>query len=755
MARSATEAASSGNGQPPDEPPTVSEEAQQPRTSFNDQLVIADSLSEKADDGLSLFDLDVPEPITDSPPDLIIEEENGQRDEDPGPSSSRTPENEQGSLELVKTPIPAFQKIRQRSSTPASDPFRDPSLPSSRSSTPPMDPEMNAAVAAESGSQVYLRRVISFSESLVGFDAENVEDLEVIEGGIPMSEDLLAPDLEHAVVETASILSLPEVAGPSPDDDEVPAHGIFEVIDGGIPELDLAEIGAPELVLAVADKMSVHSIPAVVAPSPESSSSTPELSHRSSATLSISDRGMGASISVNGSWWAPSEVEKGLGATKVAKEASELSVGTVNLPPKSTSRKNRKCLIWSVAVALVLAIIGAGLGAYFALKPKPPPPVPLPKLPADLISLYSFHLHPRNFPSWYNSTVPSPAGSAAMGKPWWHFYSDPNSVESLLASFGRIWKRGGAESSGPAKAGNASNATFVAPTSSPSASSSHVWVVLGDSNSDNWNRYHYKPDFPPSPVYWKGRHSNGPMYPDYLSIFSGLPAVSNGMSGGTWDWQLTNSSSPGVLQQAQDAMTRLNKTTPYDGGRFTQLVGKTRLCVTSAGANDYGEMLWWFQPPNGAGPKFTVEKSIANIRDHVLPSVIQLLGCRILVVTTAFAPFAGFPKPTTMNVSTQIGAINTHDSLLPAAIDTLRQRYPQTEIILYKMDADCTRFGVTSEFPCTSMQRKPEDPVCGDPWARRLWDENHYTTQCHGALAGGMLEAIKEYFEERYDVGGL
>ncbi|KAI9023927.1 hypothetical protein DFJ74DRAFT_666629 [Hyaloraphidium curvatum] len=396
-----------------------------------------------------------------------------------------------------------------------------------------------------------------------------------------------------------------------------------------------------------------------------------------------------------------------------------------------------RCIL--VALALAMCVAFALIMAW-ALRPGPAAPAGAgrPEAPADLAALYDRHLHTRNYPWWSTRLFPSPPDSDAAGENYFYFYQNPDLFKSQIRAYGKLERR---QEENP----------WTAPAPDDPADR-WAWITLGDDNSDNWNRYHWRSDFPPSPPYFHGRHSNGPMYVDYLSLYTKLPSVSNAAFGATLDSDFTRDwATFGARQQADDAARRADSPADGDGRRFQVLRGRSRICVISAGANDYGAML----PPTNATarPKIGPAASVSNLRDSVIPHVVDTLLCRVLVVTTALAPSAGFPpNATNLDESTPAGAVNMHNALLRDALAAAQKQRPATEMVLYDAQGeDCAPFGGReTEGSCITMQYKAGDRVCTYAHRLRLWDESHLTTQCHAALADGMLRAVREHLERKY-----
>jgi len=250
--------------------------------------------------------------------------------------------------------------------------------------------------------------------------------------------------------------------------------------------------------------------------------------------------------------------------------------------------------------------------------------------------------------------------------------------------------------------------------------------VFGDSFSDTGNVFNFTNGaIPPSPTYFNGRFSNGPVWVEYLASKLGLTFNPNNnfAFGGatTGSENLGLSFLPGLKQQI-DEFTTLN-----------QSADRNALYVIWAGTNDY--LKYFFDDiPNPT-------ESVANL-SAAITSLTAVGAENILVVNL---PDLGKFPVTGGNIQTASilsNFTNAHNSNLATTINLLNQQLsPEANIIPFDINslfnriiADPDEFGFTNvtdscvgELSVVPIE-VPVKPVVCEPDKFLFWDELHSTT---------------------------
>jgi len=255
-------------------------------------------------------------------------------------------------------------------------------------------------------------------------------------------------------------------------------------------------------------------------------------------------------------------------------------------------------------------------------------------------------------------------------------------------------------------------------------------VVLGDSLSDNGNLCGAI-GYPPSPPYWLGRSSNGPVAVEYLAQSLGVllkdfawwgatTGVGNFTDGGTVDG-FGAGSLPGMTTVFQGALS---------AGEFP--IDPNALYVVWGGPNDF-----WMV--DGASASVAVQKAVANLVTMV--GQLQSLGARQILVLNM--PDLG-RTPYLLALPPQIGAFFTQVSLvfdqalkasLPAGV-----RYFDTFSLLSAVLANPAAYGFTNvNAACLTPLS-----ICANPDQYLFWDIVHFTTAGHALVADAVRTALAQ-----------
>lgn len=286
--------------------------------------------------------------------------------------------------------------------------------------------------------------------------------------------------------------------------------------------------------------------------------------------------------------------------------------------------------------------------------------------------------------------------------------------------------------------------------------------VFGNSISDTGNVLSISSainnPFPPSPLFFQGRFSDGLVWTDYLSQELDLNLINfysdnvkntdssiNFAIGGatTGTTSLGGSAFPGVATQVDDFIDFLYGTE----------VDEDALVILWTGENDYVENFI------NQGTVLNPEVSVNDISDaltklansgakHILVSNLPNLG------DIPLGHSLGSPED--LNMLTAL-----HNSLLNSELESLSTSFPETNLVLFDSNSvlkeifnNPTDFGLNANplESCLSPNNFPDiDPNvtrCDNPNEFFYYDNQHFTSQVHRFIADAALETIKEEFYE-------
>lgn len=253
--------------------------------------------------------------------------------------------------------------------------------------------------------------------------------------------------------------------------------------------------------------------------------------------------------------------------------------------------------------------------------------------------------------------------------------------------------------------------------------------VFGDSFSDTGNFFHATQGaIPPSPTYFDGRFSNGPVWEEYLAQDLGLivnPSTNFAFGGATTGFD--NIGFPGLpgLKQQISSFTAENPS-----------ANPNALYIVWAGANDY------FSYFLGGVPNFN--ETVANL-SQVVTSLAQVGAQNIMVVNLpdlGSFPVTGGDSQISSYLST---LTNAHNSDLNTTLNFWSQELsPEINIIPLDVNSLFNRvIAEPREFSFTNVIDScignssvvPVDiltqPVACIPDKFLFWDEVHSTTATH------------------------
>ena len=304
--------------------------------------------------------------------------------------------------------------------------------------------------------------------------------------------------------------------------------------------------------------------------------------------------------------------------------------------------------------------------------------------------------------------------------------------------------------------------TFSLPALAENASFEQIFT-FGNSRSDIGNVFNLTGDsFPPSPLYYPGRFSTGPIWIEEVSEDLGLNpsafygntvtdlgdglnfAIGGATSGTTTLGDTPEFSFPGVTTQVNDFISLLNGST----------ISENALITFWAAENDYVETV----QNNGTLVDPTVPvNNIAN-------SLTQLAnaGAKNILVSN-LVDLRDIPLAQELIPPEQLEGLNlltaAHNNLLNGAIDSLSTSFPETNFTIFDInsvieniinDPTAFGFGIDPLQSCLSPNSFPNiDPNvvrCDDPDRFIYFDNQHYTNAVHQLIADDALQTINENF---------
>jgi phospholipase/lecithinase/hemolysin len=287
--------------------------------------------------------------------------------------------------------------------------------------------------------------------------------------------------------------------------------------------------------------------------------------------------------------------------------------------------------------------------------------------------------------------------------------------------------------------------SFMLPLKASAAEFSKFYV-FGDSLSDAGNLFNVTnaqgQPFPPSPPYFNGRFSNGPVWTEYLGDKLGLqptlvtnlsttPPIQGinfafgGASSGLDNAVLPNQGLPGVLSQV---------------GLFTKLLQDSNqkadpnaLYTVFGGANDF----LFLDDEDSATPVSNISKALGILAQagakNILVFNLPNLGA-LPAATNNRDPETLQQSTNEFNegLATTIAALNQNPNLNIITVDAYS--------IFNQVIASPATFGfVNVKDPCLS----PPSSICSNPNQYLFWDDVHPTTAAHELLADRAFLSIK------------
>lgn len=271
--------------------------------------------------------------------------------------------------------------------------------------------------------------------------------------------------------------------------------------------------------------------------------------------------------------------------------------------------------------------------------------------------------------------------------------------------------------------------TFMLPLKATAASFSQLYV-FGDSLSDTGNLFQAT-GIPPSPPYYEGRASNGPLWVDYLANDLGLTPqqqTNYAFIGATSGSVNNNPIPPGVqvtlpgLQQQLDSFKAAN----------TQ-ADPNALYVVWAGANDY----LGGNTANPAVPVTNLSNAVTSLTNSGAKNILVANLPNLGAIPLANAdPLTG----ASLNILSEL-----HNTGLSASLDFLSQTTNANIIpldvnsLFNQAIATPEKFGFTNVTDACLSQ----NGICSNPNEYLFWDDFHPTTVAHRQIGGLAFAALE------------
>lgn len=245
--------------------------------------------------------------------------------------------------------------------------------------------------------------------------------------------------------------------------------------------------------------------------------------------------------------------------------------------------------------------------------------------------------------------------------------------------------------------------------------------VFGDSLSDTGNGFEgSQGQFPPNPIYFRGRYSNGPVWVEYLAAKFSLDAdaQTNFAYGGATTGR--EGTPPGLLAQVQHFVANPTAVDPKG------------LYLIWGGANDYLS-----GTTNTDGP---VNNLVTAVQDLIAAGAKNI----VVVNLPDLGQLPGTRTTERSQLLTQI--TQAHNTKLAAAVETLSQ--PSSDARVTYLDVGALfrqviqapqKFGFKNVTePCLNQIR-----ICQQPHQYLFWDEIHPTTAAHKLLVELATSTLK------------
>ncbi|WP_310481800.1 SGNH/GDSL hydrolase family protein [Chamaesiphon sp. VAR_48_metabat_403] len=253
-------------------------------------------------------------------------------------------------------------------------------------------------------------------------------------------------------------------------------------------------------------------------------------------------------------------------------------------------------------------------------------------------------------------------------------------------------------------------------------------TAFGDSLVDNGNVFQASGQiFPPNPLYFKGRFSNGSIWVENIAAKLKVTKTSSNFAFGGATSGTLNTIDP-ALPGLTTQLDRFLQTTPR--------IDPDRLFILWAGANDYlGD-----RQPN---PAVTVGNLSTALQRLIDAGATQLMVPNLPDLGKSPSGVANSRKSARL---TELSTV--HNQLLKTSIERLSQQNPKISIISIDMQTlfgtvinNPSKFGfINVTQPCFNRSTRT---VCTNPNSFLFWDELHPTAAAYQILSAHALTILQ------------
>lgn len=248
--------------------------------------------------------------------------------------------------------------------------------------------------------------------------------------------------------------------------------------------------------------------------------------------------------------------------------------------------------------------------------------------------------------------------------------------------------------------------------------------VFGDSLSDSGNVFRVtEGTYPPTPPYFQGRYSNGPVWVEQLATKLGLSAeqTKNFAYGGATTANARENGIPGVLVQVQNFV----KSNPQADPKA--------LYVVWGGANDY------------LGGATNPTRVVENITTAI-ESLSKTGAKRFLVAN--LPDLGSFPATRNTSTAESLNSLSqTHNATLSRSLQTLNQKLGN-ETQIFTLDVGRLyqdAIAAPNKFGLKNVTNSClNNAACTQPSEFLFWDGIHPTTKTHQLLAETAFSTLQK-----------
>ena len=261
-------------------------------------------------------------------------------------------------------------------------------------------------------------------------------------------------------------------------------------------------------------------------------------------------------------------------------------------------------------------------------------------------------------------------------------------------------------------------------------------IVFGDSLSDDGNLYRLTGGaIPPPDTYFRGRSSNGRVWPEVVSSRLGIPLSNRAFAGARSGSGNVIGNFPGL---AEELATYFRET----GNR----ADPRALYVLWAAANDF----------LSATGKSSLRSMVTRLVDNLVDSArrLQVAGARDIAVSTmpdlGLIPYARFGN-SPYSVEDFTDASLYFNALLAERMAELGDRIMVLDVLPFHraMVAQPQQFGLENVRKACLATR------CENPDSYMYWDDRHPTRAGHALLASIFVSTLNKFHAERADSFGI